>query len=127
MRSGGPGAAAAAPDQPGSQAPIEHVPASGTYGEPIDASGKLLKRDAFAYGGRAGSPPALPHNPQLSKLGTGPLHIFTVDSLAGSGLRYRAAAFPVGDGRTLWSPSRCARSTRRWTGCSTSRGWSSAE
>ncbi len=75
--------------------------ASGTYGELIDANGTLLKRDAFAYGGRAGSPPALPHNPQLSKLGTGPLHIFTVNSLAGSGLRYRAAAFAVGDGRTL--------------------------
>ena len=75
--------------------------ASGTYGELLDANGKVLKRDAFAYGGSAGSPPALPHKPQLSKLGTGPLHIFTVNSQDGSGLRYRAAAFAVGDGRTL--------------------------
>jgi len=75
--------------------------ASGTYGELLDASGNLLKRDAFAYGGSAGSPPALPSKPQLSKLGGGPLHIFTVNSQAGSGLRYRAAAFAVGDRRTL--------------------------
>ena len=75
--------------------------ASGTYGELLDANGKLLKRDAFAYGGSPGSPPALPHKPQLSKLGSGPLHIFTVNSQAGSGLRYRAAAFAVSDGRTL--------------------------
>lgn len=75
--------------------------ASGTYGELLDANGKLLKRDAFAYGGSAGSPPALPHKPQLSKLGTGPLHVFTINAQDGSGLRYRAAAFAVSSGRTL--------------------------
>jgi two-component system, OmpR family, sensor kinase len=75
--------------------------ASGTYGELLDANGKLLKRDAFAYGGSAGSPPALPSKPQLSKLGGGPLHVFTVNSESGSGLRYRAAAFAVSDARTL--------------------------
>ena len=75
--------------------------ASGTYGELLDATGKVLKVDAFAYGGSAGSPPAVAGRPPLSKLGTGLLHIFTVNSQAGSGLRYRAAAFAVGDGRTL--------------------------
>jgi two-component system OmpR family sensor kinase len=75
--------------------------ASGTYGELLGPTGKVLKVDAFAYGSNAGSPPALPTKLQLSKFGTAPLHIFTVNSQGGSGLRYRAAAFAVGDGRTL--------------------------
>jgi two-component system, OmpR family, sensor kinase len=75
--------------------------ASGTYGELLGPTGELLKVDAFAYGAKAGSPPVVPRKPPVSKFGTGPLHIFTVDSRAGSGLRYRAAAFAVGDGRTV--------------------------
>jgi two-component system, OmpR family, sensor kinase len=75
--------------------------AFGTYGELLGSGGKLLKIDAFAYGGSAGSPPALPRDPQLSKLGSGPVHVFTVNSRGGSGLRYRVAAFAIGDGRTL--------------------------
>ncbi len=75
--------------------------ASGTYGELIGSDGRLLKVDAFVYGQVAGSPPALPSRPKLSKLGSDSLHIFTVNSQAGSELRYRAAAFAVSGGRTL--------------------------
>ena len=75
--------------------------ASGTYGVLLGPTGKVIQVVAFAYGSSAGSPPALPSKPPLSKLGSGALHIFTVNSQAGSGLRYRAAAFAVGDGRTL--------------------------
>ena len=75
--------------------------ASGTYGVLLDQSGKAVKVDAFAYGGSPGPPPAIPPKPPLSEFGSGVLHIFTVDSQAGSGLRYRAAAVAVGDGRTV--------------------------
>jgi two-component system OmpR family sensor kinase len=75
--------------------------ASGTYGVLLGPTGKVVQVVAFAYGSSAGSPPALTGRPPLSKLGSGPLHIFTVNSRDGSGLRYRAAAFAVGGGRTL--------------------------
>ena len=75
--------------------------ASGTYGALLGSGGKVLKADAFAYGQSADSPPALPSHPPLSKLSSARLDIFTVNSQAGSGLRYRAAAFSVGDGRIM--------------------------
>ena len=74
--------------------------ASGTYGELLGAGGRVLKVASFAYGQGTASPPSLPSRSALSKLG-GSLHVFTVDSQAGSGLRYRVAAFSVGGGRTL--------------------------
>jgi two-component system OmpR family sensor kinase len=74
---------------------------SGTYGELLARDGRLLKQDAFAYGQRAASPPVLPANPPLSKLGSVHIRFFTVDSRAGSGLRYRTAAFSVAGGRVL--------------------------
>ena len=64
------------------------------------AGGKVLKVASFAYGQGTASPPSLPSRPPVSKLG-GSLRVFTVDSKAGSGLRYRVAAFSVGSGRTL--------------------------
>jgi two-component system OmpR family sensor kinase len=75
--------------------------ASGTYGELFGAGGKLLKVDSFSYGEAAASPPQLPQHPPLSEIGPGSIHYFTVNSKSGSGLRYRAAAFAVGAGRTL--------------------------
>jgi two-component system OmpR family sensor kinase len=76
--------------------------ASGTYGELLAPNGRVLKQDAFAYGQRAASPPALPANPPLSKFGSAHIRFFTVDSRAGSGLRYRAAAFSLAGGRVLF-------------------------
>jgi two-component system OmpR family sensor kinase len=75
--------------------------ASGTYGELLGPDGKLLKRDTFAYGGSPASPPQLPSHLTLSELGSGHPRVFTVNSRADSGLRYRVAAFSVAGDRTL--------------------------
>lgn len=77
------------------------VQAPGTYGELLGRGGTLLKEDAFAYGQSAASPPALPVHLPLSVLGSTHPKIFTVDSLAGSALRYRAAAFSIAGGRVM--------------------------
>jgi two-component system, OmpR family, sensor kinase len=74
---------------------------SGTYGELLGPGGTVLKEDAFAYGQSAGSPPAVGAHPPLSKLSAAHVRAFTVDSRAGSDLRYRAAAFSVGGGRVV--------------------------
>jgi two-component system OmpR family sensor kinase len=85
--------------------PPRHRPAtfqaSGTYGELLARDGRLLKEDAFAYGQSPASPPALPVHPPLSKFGSTHIRFFTVDSRTDAGLRYRAAAFSLPDGRVL--------------------------
>lgn len=70
------------------------------YGELLSADGKVLKRPVTVGFGASSSPPALPAALPISRLGSG-LRLFTVDSKAGSGLRYRAAAVPAGRGTAV--------------------------
>jgi two-component system OmpR family sensor kinase len=74
---------------------------SGTYGELLDASGKLIEGHSFTYGEAAPSPPALPAKLPISQFRSTRIRLFTVDSKSGSGLRYRAAAFSMPGGRVL--------------------------
>jgi two-component system OmpR family sensor kinase len=76
---------------------------SGTYGELLDASGKVIKTHSFTYdqAAPAPSPPALPAKLPISAFSSTRPREFTVDSKAGSGLRYRAAAFSVSGARVL--------------------------
>jgi two-component system OmpR family sensor kinase len=92
-RRGGPGAI------PG-KAPTTFQ-TSGTYGELLDASGKVIEAHSFTYGEAAPSPPALPAKLPISPFRATRIRLFTVDSKAGSGLRYRAAAFSMAGGRIL--------------------------
>jgi len=74
---------------------------SGTYGIVVDSSGKVIETHSFTYGETPASPPALPHHLPISQFSSHDVHLFTVNSQAGSGLTYRAAAFTLKDGRTL--------------------------
>jgi two-component system OmpR family sensor kinase len=74
---------------------------SGTYAVVLNATGKVLERHAFTYGESPLSPPALPRRFPVSQFGTRHVGLFTVNSAAGSGLRYRAGAFAMSGGRTL--------------------------
>jgi two-component system OmpR family sensor kinase len=74
---------------------------SGTYGVVLDQSGKVLARRSFTYGEAPPSPPALPHKLPISQFRSRRFHLFTVNSAAGSSLRYRAAAFSISGGRVL--------------------------
>ena len=74
---------------------------SGTYGVVLEANGKVLESHSFTYGEAPLSPPALPHGFPVSQFGSPRPRLFTVNSTAGSGLRYRAAAFTLSGGRTL--------------------------
>jgi two-component system OmpR family sensor kinase len=68
----------------------------GTFGEIVGPGGKVLRRRAFSYGETAPPTPKLPSRLPLSRAGA-KLRIVTVQSSGASGLRYRAAAFAVGD------------------------------
>jgi two-component system OmpR family sensor kinase len=74
---------------------------SGTYGIVLDSTGKVTESRSFTYGETPASPPALPHHLPISQFSSHDVHLFTVDSRAGSNLSYRAAAFTLKDGRTL--------------------------
>jgi two-component system OmpR family sensor kinase len=74
---------------------------SGTYGIVLGASGKVVQSRSFTYGEPAASAPSLPRRLPISQFRSRSVHLFTVDSVSGSGLRYRAAAFALKDGRTL--------------------------
>jgi two-component system OmpR family sensor kinase len=74
---------------------------SGTYGIVLDSSGKATETRSFTYGETPASPPALPRHFPVSGFTSHDVHLFTVDSKAGSSLSYRAAAFTLKDGRTL--------------------------
>jgi two-component system OmpR family sensor kinase len=75
---------------------------SGTYGVVLGPNGKVLESHSFTYYGEPpASPPALPRKLQVSPFGSRRIHLFTVDSASGSGLRYRVAAFSLKDGRQL--------------------------
>ncbi|MGO9496585.1 MAG: sensor histidine kinase [Solirubrobacteraceae bacterium] len=74
---------------------------SGTYGIVVDSSGKVIETRSFTYGETPASPPALPRHLPISQFSSHDVHLFTVDSQAGSSLTYRAAAFTLKDGRTL--------------------------
>jgi len=74
---------------------------SGTYGVLLDSSGKVIKGHSFSYDQTAPSPPALPAKLPISPFKSSRFRLFTVDSRSGSGLRYRAAAFSISDGRVL--------------------------
>jgi two-component system OmpR family sensor kinase len=74
---------------------------SGTYGIVLGADGKVVQSRSFTYGEPAASAPSLPRRLPISQFRSRSIHLFTVDSASGSGLRYRAAAFSLKDGRTL--------------------------
>jgi two-component system, OmpR family, sensor kinase len=74
---------------------------SGTYGIVLDPRGKVIAVRSFTYGESAPSPPALPTKLSTSQFRSPRLHLFTVNSKSGSGLRYRAAAFSIRGGRIL--------------------------
>jgi two-component system OmpR family sensor kinase len=74
---------------------------SGTYGIVLGADGKVAQSHSFTYGEPAAAAPSLPRRLPISQFGSRNIHLFTVDSASGSGLRYRAAAFSLKDGRTL--------------------------
>jgi two-component system, OmpR family, sensor kinase len=74
---------------------------SGTYGVVLDANRAVLESHSFTYGEVPLSPPALPRTLPISQFASGRARLFTVNSVAGSGLRYRAAAFAMSGGRTL--------------------------
>jgi two-component system, OmpR family, sensor kinase len=74
---------------------------SGTYGVVLNAQGKVLQTRSFTYGESAGPPPAIGAGFPVSQLHASDIHLFTVGSKDGSGVRYRAAAFSLGGGRVL--------------------------
>jgi two-component system, OmpR family, sensor kinase len=74
---------------------------SGTYGELLNADGKVTEIHSFTYGEAAASAPALPAKLPLSQFKSMRLRLFTVNSKSGSGLRYRAAALSISGGRVL--------------------------
>ena len=75
---------------------------SGTYGMVLDSQGKVLESHPFTYYGESpASPPALPHSFPISQFQSRRVELFTVNSVAGSSLRYRVAAFALSGGRVL--------------------------
>jgi two-component system OmpR family sensor kinase len=74
---------------------------SGTFGELLDASGKVIQTHSFTYGEPAPSPPALPTKLPIAQFRATRFPHFTVGSKSDTGLRYRAAAFSVSGGRIL--------------------------
>jgi two-component system OmpR family sensor kinase len=74
---------------------------SGTYAIVEDSSGKVIDSRSFTYGETPASPPTLPHHLPISQFSSHDVHLFTVDSQAGSSLTYRAAAFTLKNGRRL--------------------------
>jgi two-component system OmpR family sensor kinase len=84
-------------------APRQSFQASGTYAVLLDSSGKVIGTPhAFtSYGAPTPSPPVLPSKLPISQFRSTRPHLFTVNSKAGSGLQYRAAAFAISGGRVL--------------------------
>jgi two-component system, OmpR family, sensor kinase len=74
---------------------------SGTYGELLNAEGKVIAIHSFTYGEAAPSAPKLPAKLPVSQFKSMRVRLFTVDSKSGSGLRYRAAALSLSGGRVL--------------------------
>jgi two-component system OmpR family sensor kinase len=74
---------------------------SGTYGIVLDSRGKVVQSHSFTYGEPAAAAPSLPRKLPISQFRSRNIHLFTVNSVSGSGLRYRVAAFSLTDGRTL--------------------------
>jgi two-component system OmpR family sensor kinase len=74
---------------------------SGTYAIVLGTDGKVAEVHSFTYGEPAASAPSLPRGLPVSQFQSRSIHLFTVNSTSGSGLRYRAAAFSLRDGRTL--------------------------
>jgi two-component system, OmpR family, sensor kinase len=72
----------------------------GTFGELLGPGGKVLRQRTFTYGEPASAPPRVPAHPPISRAG-GPLKLFTVHASRGPDVRYRAAAFAIGDGDTV--------------------------
>ena len=75
---------------------------SGTYGILVDSGRHITREVPFAYGQRAPSPPALPSRYPVTKFAPSRgVQVFTIDSRAGSSLRYMAAAIAIDKGRLL--------------------------
>jgi two-component system OmpR family sensor kinase len=85
---------------PPNSAPATFEP-SGTYVEVLDAQRRVQQVLPFDYGQTAASPPALPAQFPVAPSRSRTVSLFTVNSKAGSSLRYRAGALAVGSGRTL--------------------------
>jgi two-component system OmpR family sensor kinase len=73
----------------------------GTYVELLDAQRHVLQVMPFDYGQTPASPPALPARFPVAPSRSRTVHLFTVDSKAGSSLHYRVGALAVGNGRIL--------------------------
>jgi two-component system OmpR family sensor kinase len=73
----------------------------GTYVELLGADRRVLQVLPFDYGQTAASPPALPAQFPVARSRARAVHLFTVNSKAGSSLRYRAGALAVSKGRIL--------------------------
>jgi two-component system OmpR family sensor kinase len=73
----------------------------GTYVELLDAQRRVLQVMPFDYGQTAASPPALPAHFPVASSRSRPVALFTVDSKAGSSLRYRTGALAADNGRIL--------------------------
>jgi two-component system OmpR family sensor kinase len=75
----------------------------GTYVELLDAQRRVLQLVPFDYGQTPASPPALPARFPVSPPRSRAVRLFTVNSQAGSSLRYRAGALAVDNGQILVS------------------------
>ncbi len=94
------GASTSSPQPAGGSAPGTFQ-TSGTYGIVLGSSGKVIESRSFTYGETPAPPPALPRYLPISQFSSHDVHLFTVNSQAGSSLTYRAAAFTLKNGRTL--------------------------
>jgi two-component system OmpR family sensor kinase len=72
--------------------------ASGTYGILLGAGGQVVKAQSFGYDESAAAVPSLPAHFRVTAAGSSDVRIFTV---ATAGVRYRAAAFSLTNGRVL--------------------------
>ncbi|HEX3974850.1 MAG TPA: HAMP domain-containing sensor histidine kinase [Solirubrobacteraceae bacterium] len=72
--------------------------ASGTYGILLAAGGRVVKAQSFSYDEPAAPAPSLPAHFPVTPAGSSNVRIFTVGN---AGVRYRAAAFSLSDGRVL--------------------------
>jgi two-component system OmpR family sensor kinase len=90
-----PGLALPLPGFPPPENPASQLP-PGTYGELLDARGKVVDRVSFSYGEGNLATPVLPKT--LPTSSSGSTDIFTVAATDGSASGFRAVALPVPDG-----------------------------
>jgi two-component system OmpR family sensor kinase len=74
---------------------------SGTYGILLGAGGKVVNAQSFSYEEPAAPVPSLPAHFPATAAGSSDVRIFTVGTAGNAGVRYRAAAFSLSNGRVL--------------------------